>query len=101
MLCPFYIEYALYVAEYPAGCLAGYLAIYLIRYNLNIWHAISGWDYHGNITTIKTINTDISVTTIKTTNIIISVADTESQLSTIDPSKNEHPDLAYQMYVCM
>ncbi len=50
-----------------------------------------------NITTINTINIVISVTTIKTTNIVISVADAESQLSTIDPSKNEHLDLSYQM----
>ncbi len=50
-----------------------------------------------NITTIKTINIVISVTTIKTTNIVISVADAGSQLSKIDLSKNEHPDLSYQI----
>ncbi len=41
ILCPFYIQYALYMAEYPAGysarCQAGYLAIYLATYNLDIW----------------------------------------------------------------
>ncbi len=77
-----------------------WLVTWLYIWPHTIW--ISGMQYLAgitmvNITTIETIYFIISVTTIKTTNIIISVADAESQLSRIDPSKNEHPDLSYQM----
>ncbi len=41
--------------------------------------------------------TTINITPNKTINIVISVVDAKGQLSTIDPSKNEHRDMSYQI----